>query len=153
MVGQLKASRWFFSARNSFAPRRREPQVRGLPGYSKRLEALRPRPLGDGVGHIDDGLRGLADRAGRDHLVRQRVDCGKTVLVLEADIDPRAVPRRPDAMRQLANRNGRYFRKIVRAVHLDLIAAAHRDICEFAIGIAQDVDKLWEMNGFYRLLK
>jgi len=91
-----------------FLAGRREPQLRRLPGYAERLQVLRSGAIRDrrhrrhcgvavhaqhraDIGHVNQSLRRLSDRARRDHLVRQRIDRGDAVLVLEADIDPRAV--------------------------------------------------------------
>ena len=57
------------------------------------------------------------------------------VGILKPDINPAAVARRPDAVRQLADRDGRDLREIVGAEHLDLVQAADRDIGEGALGV------------------
>ena len=49
------------------------------------------------------------------------VDRGERVGVFEADIDARAVAGRPDAVRQIADRDGRDLREVVGAEHLDLV--------------------------------
>src|SRR6516162_5675292 len=66
------------------------------PGHRRVLFAAHSRY---GIGDVHECLWSLADRTGRDHLVLQRVDCGYLVLVLEADIDPRAIAGWPDAVR------------------------------------------------------
>jgi hypothetical protein len=57
-----------------------------------RVAQLRSGAYRYGVRHVDDRLRRLPDRAGRDDLVRQRIDGGHLVAVLQPDIDARAVP-------------------------------------------------------------
>ena len=78
---------------------RRKGQLRRLASYAKRLQVESAACRGYGVGHVDERLRSLADGTRRDHFVLQRVNCGDFVLVLEADIDSCAIPRRPDAVR------------------------------------------------------
>ena len=82
--------------------------MRRQPGEAERLQVLCSRSFrGDrhhchcsvavfdhgrnGVGHVDDCLRSLADRARRNHFIRQCIDRGDAVLILKADIDARAV--------------------------------------------------------------
>src|SRR5260370_33478000 len=102
--------------------------MRGLLGYTERLESLRASAARHGVGHIHDSLTSLTDGAGRDHLVGQRIDRDKAISVLQSDIDPCSIPGRPDPMWQVADRNGRDFGKVVRAEHLNLVEPADRDI-------------------------
>ena len=77
--------------------------------------------FGRGVGNIGDRLGRLSDRNVGDHLIRRGVDRGERIGVLKPDIDARAVARRPDAMRQIADRDGRDLREVVGAEHLDLV--------------------------------
>ena len=48
---------------------------------------------------------------GRDHGVSHRVDCDYLIVILEPHIDPRAVPRRPDAVWQFADLEERKIRR------------------------------------------
>ena len=99
--------------------------MRRLPGDAERLQASVPAPAGMATGTViaalpfpvtlhaarrrarSDGLRRLADRLVAITLFVSVSIAASLVLVLQPDIDPRAVPRRPDAMRQLADRNRR----------------------------------------------
>ena len=122
----------------------------GLPGDAERLQPLRARAFRNRVRNIDDRLRRLPDRAGRDHLVGERIDRGQPVGIFQADIDPAAVARRPDAVRQFSHRNGRDLRKIVGAKHLDLVQPADRDIGERALAVGGKIDVIADRPGFER---
>ncbi len=114
------------------------------PGHS-RVECAAHR--GHGIGHVDEGLRSLADRTGRDHFILQCINRNDLVLVLEADINPRAVSRWPNAVRQLAHWNGRDLLKIVGAKNFNLVEPADRDIGEHAVGIAHDINVVGDRTG------
>jgi len=90
LVEECYARRGFFPARSRALSRRHQPQLRCLPGYAQRLQPLCPSTGGSValhhshrviaglfggscVRHVDDGLRGLADRTGSDHLIGEGV--------------------------------------------------------------------------------
>src|SRR4029077_9398434 len=136
---EQRYARGCLSAINLVLFHRSEPQLCRLAGSTEWLQTLRASTLGNSVGHVDYSLRGLADRTGRDHFVRQRIDCSYAVFVLETNIDPRAVSGRPNAMRQPANWNCRDLLEIVGAKHFDFVEPADRDIGEHAVRVAHDI--------------
>src|SRR5580692_5240762 len=141
------------SATNLVLSQRRQPQLCRLAGNAEWLQTVRAGTLGNSVRYVDYGLRGLTDWAGRDHFVRQRIDCRYAVFVLEANIDSRAVSAGPDAMRQPANRNSRDLLKVIGAKHFDLVEPADRDIGEHAVRIAHDIDVIGDRTGVERFQK
>src|SRR5580704_2741404 len=76
---EQRYARRCLSAINLVLIHRSEPQLRRLAGSAEWLQTLRAGTVGNSVGHVDYGLRGLADRTGRDHFVRQRIDCSYAV--------------------------------------------------------------------------
>ncbi len=87
----------------------------GLAGNAKRLQVLRAVAIGNCIRDIGDRLRRLSDRDGGNDLVGQRVDGREGIGVFKTDIDARAIARGPDAVRQIADRNGRDLFEIVGA--------------------------------------
>jgi hypothetical protein len=90
LVEECYARRGSFPARSRALSRRRQPQLRCLPGYAQRLQPLCANTGGsvalhhshrviaglfggNCLRHVDDGLRGLADRTGSDHLIGEGV--------------------------------------------------------------------------------
>ena len=97
-----------------------------LSGDAERLESLHSRTCGNGVWNVDQGLGSLADRHGGDHRVGQRVDRDHLVVVLQPDIDPRAIPRWPNPMGQLAYLDRGNLAEIIGTEDLNFVQAAHR---------------------------
>jgi hypothetical protein len=64
--------------------------------------------------------------------VERGVDGGYRVTVLDSDIDAGAVSGRPDAVRQITDRNGRELLEIGGPNRLDLVQSADRDIGDLA---------------------
>ena len=108
-------------------------------GNVKRLQILGAGAVGHRIGHIDHRLRRLPDRDGSDHALRQRIDRHQLVLILKFDVHAGPITRRPDAMRQLANRNGRNLRKIVGAKDVHLVEAPYGDVRESSARRAREV--------------
>ena len=104
--------------------------MRHFSGQAERLQSLRAVTIWHGIGHVVHSLRCLPDRDRCDDAIRERVDRVETVLVFESDVDSRPIPRRPDSMRQLADRNGRYLREVVGAEDLDFVQSADGDVRE-----------------------
>ena len=69
------------------------------------------------------------------------------VAVLEADIDPRAVTRWPETVRQCAHRNGCDLREVVGAEDFHLVQAANRHVSEVAVRVVDDVDVVGDRAG------
>src|SRR5262249_1940884 len=106
-----------------------------------------PARRGYGIGDVDEGLRRLANRTRCNDFVLQRVNCGYFVFVLKTDIDSRAVPGRPDAVRQLARWNGRDLREIIGLKHFNFVEPADRDIGEHTVRIARNIDVVGDWTG------
>jgi hypothetical protein len=101
-----------------------------LAGNAECLQVLAVFRIRRGVRDVGDRLGCLADRNVCDHRVARGVAHDECAVVFQTDIDPRAVARRPNAVRKLADGNGGDRRKIVGAERLDLVQAAERDVCE-----------------------
>jgi hypothetical protein len=86
------------------ALRGRESEMCRLSGEAERRQSLLAVAFRHRVRHIVDGLCRLPDRHSRDDLVAERVDRRESVRVLKSNINPCAVPGRPDTARQLAYR-------------------------------------------------
>ena len=65
--------------------------MRGLSGDPEWLQTKHAIAVGHGIGDIGDGLRRLTDRDRCDHRIGQRVDRGKSIGILQPDIDARAI--------------------------------------------------------------
>src|SRR5437762_9164053 len=108
----------------------------GLPRQSEWLQSLHAVTARYCVRNVVHRLRSLADRNRRHYPVFERVYCRQAVLVLESDVNARAIARRPDAMRQLAHRNRGDLGKIVGTKHLDFVESPDRHVSERAASVA-----------------
>ena len=103
--------------------------MRGGAGDTEWLQVLDAGGLcRHGLRDVDQRLCRLSVRYRRDHPVGRCVDGGHRIAVLDADIDARAVSGRPDAMRQVADRNGRDLLEVVGPKGLHLVQPADRHI-------------------------
>ncbi len=127
-----------------------EQEVHGLSGDAQRSQSFSAIAVRHGVRHVVDSLRRLTDRNSRGHRVGQRVDGDEVIVVLEPDIDPRSIARRPHAVRQPTDRNGGDLGKIISAEHLDLVEAAHAHVGERPPGVAGEVDVVGDRSGVDR---
>src|SRR5215469_18668104 len=106
-----------------------------ISGQTQRLQSLSAIAFRHSIGHISHSLTSLSDRTTPDHLVGQSIDRDKVISVLKQDIDPRSIPRRPESMRQITDRNSCDLSKVVSAEHLDLVEPADRYISKSAFRI------------------
>ena len=119
---------------------RHKGEMSDISGDTKWLQSVSAIAFWHRIGHIRYSLRRLANWTSRNHFVSERIDRDKAISVLKPDIDLRSIARRPDPMRQFADRNGCDLGEVVGAEHLDLIEPADRDIGKSAFGIVNDVD-------------
>src|SRR5262249_36132211 len=106
-----------------------------ISGHTQRLQSLSAIAFRHSIGHISHSLTSLSDGTSPDHLVGQRIDHDNAISVVKQDIEPRSIPRRPEPMRQITDRNGCDLGKVVSAEPLDLVEPADRYISKSAFRI------------------
>src|SRR5207302_10462631 len=105
----------------------------------QRLKIFASLSRWHGVRNVDERLRRLADGDGGDDFVLERVDRRHHVPVFDADVEARAVAGRPEAVRQVADRDPCDLREGVGAEGEDHVQAAYGDVSELAARVADDV--------------
>src|SRR5438270_10384983 len=96
--------------------------MRGVSRFAQRHQVRPPLAFGNRVWYIAERLRLLTDRNQRDDVVRECVNGGDRVLVLQPDINSPAVARGPDAVRQIAGGNcGDLLRIMAASMDFDLV--------------------------------
>ena len=122
-------------------------KVKDLTRNVKLLQILRAVACRNCIRNVDDSLRCLSDRAGRDQFVGCGIDRGHAIGIFQSDIDPAAVAGRPNAVRQLADRDGCDLRKIVGTEGLDLVQSSDRDVSKGTVGIVDNIDMIGDRPG------
>ena len=97
------------------------------------LQILRALTIDNRTWYIHQRLRQLAHRNGGNHSIRSGVDRLHCVTIFQPHINPAPIVRAPDAVGQIARRNGGHllwWRAGIAPVDEHLVAAANRYVSE-----------------------
>src|SRR5713101_4077887 len=104
-------------------------QARSITSLAERREIVGAGAVWNCARHIHQSLCRLSNWNVSNHLVAQRVDRGGHLTVLQSDIDPRTIARRPDTMWEAAYRySGDQLRCRTPAKYFHLVRSADGDI-------------------------